>query len=388
MPASASAASTRSAPRCATPSSTARTISARPRAAGEAEQRAARAVVPLRRAEAEQRGHVHDAAGVGALRGDLVRLGGARDEAEVVAQPLHVGAGREHDRLDAPRDPPVARARRRSGTCRPGPRVEARAALAPRTTSSMPPVPNVILASPGRTQPCPTSDACWSPSERRDRRRARQRRRVADDAARVDDRRAASRAGCRAASSVRASQADGASRDLQAGDRGVRRVGDVDRRRPTASTRSTCRRCRSTGHAPRPRSGSWSSSHCSLVADWFGPTRRPSPAARGTRRPCAGPASRCPGRRVRRSPGPTRPSSRAGSRCRRRRRARRLQRGRPRGRGTMSAIARRVELDEPVGRRVGSSSLVVASVASVSNTARSARADVDDEHALAYAARA
>ena len=33
----------------------------------------------------------------------------------------------------------------------------------PRQTSSIPPVPNVILARPGVTQPCPTSDACWSP---------------------------------------------------------------------------------------------------------------------------------------------------------------------------------------------------------------------------------
>ena len=28
----------------------------------------------------------------------------------------------------------------------------------------MPPVPNVALASPGRVQPWPTSDACWSPA--------------------------------------------------------------------------------------------------------------------------------------------------------------------------------------------------------------------------------
>ena len=30
--------------------------------------------------------------------------------------------------------------------------------------SSMPPVPNVAFASPGRVQPCPTSEACWSPA--------------------------------------------------------------------------------------------------------------------------------------------------------------------------------------------------------------------------------
>ena len=36
--------------------------------------------------------------------------------------------------------------------------------VAPVTTSSIPPVPNVIFAMPGRTQPWPTSDACWSPT--------------------------------------------------------------------------------------------------------------------------------------------------------------------------------------------------------------------------------
>ena len=62
-PVSASAASTRSAPRWATPSSTARTTWARSVPAGEAEQRPAGAVVPLRRAEPEEGRHVHDAVG-------------------------------------------------------------------------------------------------------------------------------------------------------------------------------------------------------------------------------------------------------------------------------------------------------------------------------------
>ncbi len=35
---------------------------------------------------------------------------------------------------------------------------------APTQQSSMPPVPNVTLANPGRVQPWPTSDACWSPA--------------------------------------------------------------------------------------------------------------------------------------------------------------------------------------------------------------------------------
>ena len=52
----------------------------------------------------------------------------------------------------------------------------------------MPPVPNVILARPGRVQPWPISDACWSPAMPGDGRRAGQGRRLADDAGRVDDR--------------------------------------------------------------------------------------------------------------------------------------------------------------------------------------------------------
>ena len=54
-PVSASAASTRSAARWATPSSTARTTCAAVGAAGDPEQRAPRSEVPVRRAEAEQR---------------------------------------------------------------------------------------------------------------------------------------------------------------------------------------------------------------------------------------------------------------------------------------------------------------------------------------------
>ena len=73
-PPSASAASTRSAPRWAIPSSTARTTSARPGAAREADERAACAEVPLRRAQAEQRGHEPHVAGVGARRRHRVGL--------------------------------------------------------------------------------------------------------------------------------------------------------------------------------------------------------------------------------------------------------------------------------------------------------------------------
>ena len=43
-------------------------------------------------------------------------------------------------------------------------RCASRGGVSSSTTSSIPPVPKVILASPRRTQPCPTSDACWSPT--------------------------------------------------------------------------------------------------------------------------------------------------------------------------------------------------------------------------------
>ena len=67
-PLSVSAASTRSAPRWATPSSTARTTWARPLPRVMPEQRAPGAVVPVGRAEPEQGGDVHDAVGVGRSR--------------------------------------------------------------------------------------------------------------------------------------------------------------------------------------------------------------------------------------------------------------------------------------------------------------------------------
>ena len=76
-------------------------------AAGEAEDGAARAEVPLRRPEPEQRGHEHHTAGVRALLRDLVALVRAGQDAEVVAQPLHVRARREHDRFEPPRVDPA-----------------------------------------------------------------------------------------------------------------------------------------------------------------------------------------------------------------------------------------------------------------------------------------
>ena len=71
-------------------------------APGEAEQRAPGAEVPVRRAQAEQGRDEAHAAAVGAPRRDRVGLGRGGDQAEVVAEPFDRGAGRQHDRLDAP----------------------------------------------------------------------------------------------------------------------------------------------------------------------------------------------------------------------------------------------------------------------------------------------
>ena len=73
-----------------------------PGPAREPEERRTGAVVPGRSPEPERRGHEHDASAVGTRRGQRVRLVGARDDSEVVAEPLHVGPGREHHGLDAP----------------------------------------------------------------------------------------------------------------------------------------------------------------------------------------------------------------------------------------------------------------------------------------------
>ena len=73
------------------------------RAAGQPEQRAARAVVPHGGAEAEQRGNEHDAVGVGNGSREVVGLRAGVDDLQIVAEPLHAGSRGEHDRFDAVR---------------------------------------------------------------------------------------------------------------------------------------------------------------------------------------------------------------------------------------------------------------------------------------------
>ena len=63
--------------------------------AGQAEQRAAHARIPVGRAEADEGRHQIDALGGIGFVGERAGLGGLLDEAEPVAQPLHGGAGDE-----------------------------------------------------------------------------------------------------------------------------------------------------------------------------------------------------------------------------------------------------------------------------------------------------
>ena len=101
-PLSDSLASTRSAPRCATPSSTARTISARPEPRVSPTSVPACTEVPHRRPETEQCRHEPDVSCGRALGRHRLGLLRCRDDPEVVAEPFDAGAGGEHDRFGTP----------------------------------------------------------------------------------------------------------------------------------------------------------------------------------------------------------------------------------------------------------------------------------------------
>ena len=219
------------------------------------------------------------------------------------------------------------------GNVPPSPRRSNAGRSAPRHMSSIPPVPNVILARPGRTQPCPISDACWSPAMPAIGGAPGERGRVADDAGRVDDGRQHARRDAQRLEHMVVPPVAVAAHE--AGDAGVGCVGDVERLRSRAPTRSTCRRCRSRG-----RRGCARGRPCRAGTrpSWpTGSARAAMPSAgehEAHAERCAGPASRCPDRRARRWRGPTRSSTPAGSRCRPRRRGRqqRVLRGPRRGR--------------------------------------------------------
>ncbi len=67
-----------------------------PRVAGQAEDGAARMRIPVRRAEADERRHQVDAAGIGHRLHQPLDVGRGGDGAQPVAQPLHGRAGDEH----------------------------------------------------------------------------------------------------------------------------------------------------------------------------------------------------------------------------------------------------------------------------------------------------
>ena len=163
--------------------------------------------------------------------------------------------------------------------------------------SSMPPVPNVILACPAVTQPCPASDACWSPASAAIGGAPGSAGRVADDARRVDDRRQHRH---RHAEQLAHPRAPPALLDrVEAGDGGVRVIGDVQRalRQHPRHPVSTVPKQRSSGSRP---SSALASSQPILVADWLGARRSPcsalatmhSPTVRRSCQPSAGPIGR------------------------------------------------------------------------------------------------
>ena len=69
-------------------------------AAGQADERAARRRVPVRRAETDEGRHQIDAEGRVDCARQLLRFLRVLEQAEAVAQPLHGGAGDEHRAFD------------------------------------------------------------------------------------------------------------------------------------------------------------------------------------------------------------------------------------------------------------------------------------------------
>ena len=178
------------------------------------------------------------------------------------------------------------------GNVPPGPRDSNGGRAPPRTRSSIPPVPNVILASPQCTHPCPRSDACWSPAIPAiggAPGRAVASPTTPDESTMVGSIDAGMRSGSRASSAHW--DASGASRPVTAAlvasvtcsaapdNVHAIQVSTVPKHRSRARCGSTC-----------------SSNHSSLVADAFGASRRPwprssrqRPTVRRSCQPSAGP---------------------------------------------------------------------------------------------------
>ena len=199
-PVSASAASTRSAPRWATPSSTARTISGRPLPRVSAEQRAAGAVVPVRACpRPSSAGHVDDPPASVALRPPRR---GSRP-----ATPGCRGRRRSHSTLvpavsmiaSTPQVSAPPRDQATIGNVPCGPRAAAagRSRAEAHVEHAAGAEGDLGLAR-AATQPWPISDACWSPTRPAIGGAPGSAVASPTHAARVDERRAASAPGCAA----------------------------------------------------------------------------------------------------------------------------------------------------------------------------------------------
>ena len=208
-------------------------------------------------------------------------------------------AGREHDGLDAPGRARPPRCQATMGNVPDAARVEGRPGRSrPVHRSSMPPVPKVALASPGRVQPWPTSDACWSPAIPQIGGAPGRARGLADHPRRVDDRAGSMASGMRSA--LRAAGRPSADRVGPISPVTPALVASVTCSAavpPTASRPPRCRRCRSTGRLG-PARGRGRPGRGWRPAWWptrWGRAGSPGPAGPGRSRRCAGPASRCPG---------------------------------------------------------------------------------------------
>ena len=162
-PLSASAASSRSAPRWAMPSRTARTISGRPvpRVRPSSVPRAPKSQAGVPMPSSEGTNHTspvsrHRPATSSDSADDEMRPRSSRTHS--TAWPaVSMNASSPHVTCPPRRQATI-------GNVPDGPLRANAGGLSPRQTSSIPPVPNVILAMPGRVQPWPMSDACWSPA--------------------------------------------------------------------------------------------------------------------------------------------------------------------------------------------------------------------------------
>ncbi len=161
----------------------------------------------------------------------------------------------------------------------------------PTTRSSIPPVPKVIFAGPGTTQPWPMSDACWSPAMPHTIGGAGQRGGLADGAAGVDQRR---HGRLRDAEPFEhgAVPAGGVG-GQQTGDGGVGDVGGVDPalgevpQDPGVDGADAQVAAAARGRPDRAGGRPW------WPTGW-GPGAARRPAAPGSRRRCAGPANPVP----------------------------------------------------------------------------------------------